>query len=96
MDRMQPAARRAVNEDWFEYPDAYAVTARAVMLIFGEIAILAVFVLTSLYASRLAAFLAALPFALPVIALSIILSCVAGDCLAPRMRRRAPGRQSQS
>jgi hypothetical protein len=65
LDRMQPAARdRVVNQDRFEYPVAYATTARAVMLIFGVFAVLIVFVLTSLYNNSVIAFLAALMFSL--------------------------------
>jgi len=65
LDRMQPAVRElAVNQEHFEYPVQYATTARAVMLAFGVLSVVTVFVLTSLYTSRLTAFLAALLFSL--------------------------------
>jgi hypothetical protein len=65
IDRMQPAVRDGVvNHDRFEYPVAYVTTARAVMLVFGVISILLVFVLASLYLDEAFAFLAALMFSL--------------------------------
>ena len=65
IDRMPPAVRDGVvNQDRFEYPVAYVTTARAVMLVFGVISILLVFVLASLYMDEAFAFLAALMFSL--------------------------------
>jgi len=65
LDRMQPAVRDlVVNQDRFEYPVAYATTARAVMLVFGVFSVLIVFVLTSLYKNSAIALLAALMFSL--------------------------------
>lgn len=72
LDRMQPAVRELfVNHEHFEYPVEYATTARAVMLAFGVLSVVTVFVLTSLYTSSLTAFLAALLFSLhPAVILS--------------------------
>lgn len=65
VDRMQPAVRDlVVNQDRFEYPVSYVTTARAVMLVFGVLSVMLVFILASLYAGEAAAFLAALVFAL--------------------------------
>lgn len=65
VDRMQPAVRDMVeNQEHFEYPAAYLTAARVVMLIFGVLAVILVFVLTSLYTSEAVAFLAALGFSL--------------------------------
>lgn len=65
VDRMQPAVRdMVVNHDSFEYPVACITAGRAVMLVFGIISIMLVFILTSLYAGEGIGFLAALAFAL--------------------------------
>ena len=65
LDRMQPEVRElVVNQDRFEYPVAMAPAARAVMLVFGALAVVAVFILASLYINVVAAFVAALLFAL--------------------------------
>jgi hypothetical protein len=65
MDRMQASVRdAAVNEDRFEYPPAYLICSRSIMAVFGVLSVVTVFFLTSLYTSRIAAFLAAVLFSL--------------------------------
>ena len=65
VDRMAPAVRDlALNQDHFEYPFAYATVARLVMLVFGVLSVLAVFILASFYMDAAFAFLAALMFSL--------------------------------
>jgi hypothetical protein len=65
LDRMTPATRElALVQGQFEHPIEYATVARAVMLLFGVLAVLLVFLLTSLYTQPLMAFLAAVVFTL--------------------------------
>ena len=65
VDRMAPATRElALAQGQFEHPIEYATAARAVMLLFGVLAVVLVFVLTALYTEPLVAFLAAVVFAL--------------------------------
>ena len=65
VDRMVPATRNlALAQGQFEHPVEYATAARAVMLLFGVLAVVLVFVLTALYANPLMAFVAAVVFAL--------------------------------
>ena len=65
LNRMAPATRElAWVQGLFEHPVEYATTARAIMLLFGALAIVLVFVLTALYTKPLTAFLAAVAFAL--------------------------------
>jgi type IV secretory pathway TrbD component len=65
VDRMDPATReRAWVHGQFESPIEYTTAARAVMLLFGMLAVVLVFVLSALYTGRLIAFVAAVLFAL--------------------------------
>lgn len=65
VDRMAPTVRDlALNQDHFEFPFAYATVARAVMLVFGVLSVLAVFILATFYMEAVFAFLAALMFSL--------------------------------
>ncbi len=70
LDRMTPKTRElALQQGLFEHRLDYATAGRAVMLVFGALAIGLVFLLTGLYTKPLLAFLAALVFALhPAIA----------------------------
>jgi hypothetical protein len=65
LDRMTPSVREpALKEGRFDSPAEITTTARAVMVAFGIIAALAVFVLASFYTGRAMAFLVALLFVL--------------------------------
>lgn len=65
LDRMTPATRDlALVQGQFEHPIEYATVARAVMLVFGVLAVVLVLMLTALYTRPLIAFLAAAAFAL--------------------------------
>ncbi len=65
LDRMELATREAaLLHDQFDYPIEYALTGRALMLCFGVVAVVLVFVLTALYTKPVTAFVAAVLFAL--------------------------------
>jgi hypothetical protein len=82
LDRMQPDIREAaVNHDHFEYPAGYPIAARSVMVVFGMISVVTVFVLTSLYTNRTVAFGVAVLFALhPAVVMAY--TAVGADILA--------------
>lgn len=65
VDRMEPAARElALVKGQFKHPPEYITIARLVMLVFGAVSVLAVFVLAAFFLDAVVAFLAALLFAL--------------------------------
>ncbi len=65
VDRMAPATRElALTQGLFQHSLEYATAARAVMLMFGTLAVVLVFALTALYTRPLVAFFAAIVFAL--------------------------------